>query len=745
MPQGKHRYPGIRSFEADDQILFNGRSNEIDELFSLIKIKPLVVLFGKSGLGKTSLLKAGVGPLLLKQHYFPIMIRLQDTRVSPTTSVLNELDDYIDTTLLDKFGGKTKNKIWEAVNAASFKTDDGKPATPVLIFDQFEELFNHPKKVQEEFSNFIGDLIEHRVPADIEGALNKIPRSERTKELMDWFKSSDIKVVFAIRSDRMSELHKMRFEIPAILQNRYELKPLHRLQAKDAVEKPAVLEGKEFLTAPFKFTPDAIEQIQNELSNEFGEIESFQLQIVCQYIERRVKKEQTEGQQNIVVTPEYLGGKDGIKGILKNYYNNQIAQLGTNEEQMAARNLLEEGLIMNKRRISVAEAAVKETYNISDDLLEKLLLSRLIRPEDTRLGRTYEISHDTLVKPILSAFQKRKREEERAEEIKTRMEIQKKQRRARIASILNLLIAIGSVIALVFVYNWYIDAENNKKELGQKNAQLEKTNSELEKTKKELEETREDLNQYLETLASDQLEQIDSTLTILESAEKSGKKMPSINEQRRKLEKTKSDLEKVLQDTGQMRKVAIKEINTNRRQNMIDDLVLAYKGSNEPERKAAVNTVLRSYKNDPTIITEILEIAKTKVDKKYLNNIYQVIYLLERSTPEVLNGNNNSKRVMDYLNTVRASNLVGKRTQSRMDKIEGKLKTSKTIQPEEQKQSPVTDDKSEVNKTKKEINPVTDPDQSDDGRQTKDERQPQDDNQSDDGRQTKKEKKSEGG
>ena len=405
MPQGKHRYPGIRSFEADDQILFNGRSSEIDELYSLIKIKPLVVLFGKSGLGKTSLLKAGVGPLLLKQRYFPIMIRLQDTRVPPTTSVLNELEEFVDNDLLQKFGNKSANKIWEAVNAATFQTQDGKPATPVFVFDQFEELFNHPKQVQEEFSKYIGDLIEHRVPVDIEGALNKIPRSERTKELMDWFKPSDIKVVFAIRSDRMSELHKMRFEIPAILQNRYELKPLQRWQAKDAIEKPAALDGKEFLTASFTFAPEAIEQIQNELSNEFGEIESFQLQIVCQHIERRVRKEQTESQENIVVTTEYLGGKEGIRGILKNYYNNQIALLGNIEEQVAARKFLEEGLIMNKRRISVAEAAVKENFNISDDLLEKLLQSRLIRPEDTRLGRTYEISHDTLVKPILSAFQ----------------------------------------------------------------------------------------------------------------------------------------------------------------------------------------------------------------------------------------------------------------------------------------------------------------------------------------------------
>ena len=151
MPQGKNRYPGIRSFEADDQILFNGRRKEIDELFNLIKIKPLVVLFGKSGLGKTSLLKAGVGPLLLKQHYFPIMIRLQDTSISPSTSVLNALDNYVDHDLLNKYGNKTKNKIWEYLNAAFFKEADGSTAIPVLIFDQFEELFNHPKDVQEAF------------------------------------------------------------------------------------------------------------------------------------------------------------------------------------------------------------------------------------------------------------------------------------------------------------------------------------------------------------------------------------------------------------------------------------------------------------------------------------------------------------------------------------------------------------------------------------------------------------------
>lgn len=642
MPQRKNRYPGIRSFEADDQILFNGRSKEIDELFNLIKIKPLVVLFGKSGLGKTSLLKAGVGPLLLQQHYYPMMIRLQDTNVPPSVSVLNALEKYIDNSLLKEFGNKTKNEIWETLNASSFKTATGAPATPILIFDQFEELFNHSKKIQEKFTADIGDLIENRLPADIENALNQVPRSQRTPELMAWFRPPNVKIVFAIRSDRMSELHKMRFEIPAILQNRYELKPLLTQQAKDAIEKPAALSGGDYNTLPFSYAPQTIEKIQKELSNEFGEIESFQLQIICQYIERTVRKEQTEGKQNIEVKLNYLGEEEGIRGILKNYYNNQISLLGTNEEQTLARQLIEEALIVNKRRISIAEAVVKENYNINDDLLEKLLASRLIRPEDTRLGRTYEISHDTLVKPILDAFQKRKKSEEHMEEVRLRLRTEKKQKRARYIAFVNFFIALGCVIGLLFVINYYKGAEQAKDD-----AVIAKDAA--EKAMKMAESAKDSLNQLKDSLEIQQ---------------------EAMKIQQDELEKTKTELEDALKNSGRKAKKELEKINSSRRTKLNNDIF----SKNEAQRVAARRTVQKDYKNDAKMIGNVLDASRGKINAEYQNSIYQIVYLLEQSSPESLKKEGNAKKVKAFIDAVRKAKLAGASTEARFKKIEKKLK-----------------------------------------------------------------------
>jgi hypothetical protein len=72
----EHPWPGLESFTERDCEYFNGRDEEIADLFRLDSRDTLTVLFGQSGLGKTSLLKAGLFPKLVAADFLPIYIQL---------------------------------------------------------------------------------------------------------------------------------------------------------------------------------------------------------------------------------------------------------------------------------------------------------------------------------------------------------------------------------------------------------------------------------------------------------------------------------------------------------------------------------------------------------------------------------------------------------------------------------------------------------------------------------------------
>ena len=72
------RYKGIGSFldVPLDQQTFFGRSRESRSLLGLVEAEPLVVLFAKSGIGKTSIINAALLKPLRERGYFPIVARL---------------------------------------------------------------------------------------------------------------------------------------------------------------------------------------------------------------------------------------------------------------------------------------------------------------------------------------------------------------------------------------------------------------------------------------------------------------------------------------------------------------------------------------------------------------------------------------------------------------------------------------------------------------------------------------------
>lgn len=70
-PARRRRYPGVHAFGEADAPLFYGRQAAADQLLLRVLSVRLLLQFAPSGVGKTSLLQAGLFPELRKHNCFP--------------------------------------------------------------------------------------------------------------------------------------------------------------------------------------------------------------------------------------------------------------------------------------------------------------------------------------------------------------------------------------------------------------------------------------------------------------------------------------------------------------------------------------------------------------------------------------------------------------------------------------------------------------------------------------------------
>src|SRR4051794_35554806 len=164
-------WPGLSAFDEAAQRFFNGRREESAALRRLVMHAPLTVLFGASGLGKTSLVQAGLFPLLRKD-VLPVYVRLD------FTDSATPLIDQVKAALLAEIGRRQVDApemrptetLWDFLHrpGLEFWSPQNQLLTPLFVFDQFEEVFTlgaaHFPAV-ERLRTDLADLIENRVPA----------------------------------------------------------------------------------------------------------------------------------------------------------------------------------------------------------------------------------------------------------------------------------------------------------------------------------------------------------------------------------------------------------------------------------------------------------------------------------------------------------------------------------------------------------------------------------------------------
>ena len=209
--------------------------------------KLLTILFGQSGLGKTSILRAGIVPRLRPEGYCPVYVRIDYSPESPDAVRADQAGD-----LPRDAGARAQwtqtgvavsgESLWEFLHHRDdvLRDASGKTLIPLLIFDQFEEIFtlaqsdDFGRKRAAQFLEDLADLVENRAPKALEA---RIEQDESAAERFD-FTRGDYRILIALREDYLAHLEGVKGMMPSITQNRMRLARMTGAQALAAVLKP---------------------------------------------------------------------------------------------------------------------------------------------------------------------------------------------------------------------------------------------------------------------------------------------------------------------------------------------------------------------------------------------------------------------------------------------------------------------------------------------------------------------------
>jgi len=201
-------WPGLESYGELAQHYFSGRAQEREELLRRVLDSSVTVLFGKSGLGKTSLLKAGVFPGLRDKGCLPVHLRLHLHRDAP--AVCEQIQQAFARELtahgIDHPAWGANEGLWEYLHRADLElwTPQNHLVRPVFVFDQFEELFTLGRSLPAlvaRFRNDLADLAENRIPTAIAQRLE----AETSANALD-LRAMPYKIVITLREDFLAEL-----------------------------------------------------------------------------------------------------------------------------------------------------------------------------------------------------------------------------------------------------------------------------------------------------------------------------------------------------------------------------------------------------------------------------------------------------------------------------------------------------------------------------------------------------------
>jgi hypothetical protein len=375
-------YNFLAPYGPRDAALFKGRQAETDQALRLIGAGRLLVIFGAAGVGKTSLLAAGVIPDLLRNGAMAVHIRdytqpLAQTLRSGLASTQNNLPIQL-----------PENASLADIIA---RLRDATGGTLVLVLDQFERLF------------LAG------VPADLQAQqISALVESLRAVE------PQYLRLIIAVRDQALVRLSDLQDVLPEVFRSFFELKPLSRTEARSAILDPLQIVPRKIFFEDNLVDDLLLPDLDDLSPDKPGEIHPPHLQIVCNGLYEAI----VDKEHPYVTRKEYLEDLRGADGILASYLEKTLTTSLADQRQLAERILVAMAAPNSPSWLSATMLPLDGVDSeIIGQVLNRLAQSRLLEQGQVDNQTVYALTSQAVVDDVyrLAGPQIERRERARRE------------------------------------------------------------------------------------------------------------------------------------------------------------------------------------------------------------------------------------------------------------------------------------------------------------------------------------------
>jgi WD40 repeat protein len=360
----KSPFKFLDSYTKDDREIFFGRDEEIEELYQKVFESKLLLVYGVSGTGKSSLIHCGLANKFLETDWLPLVIRRGGNIIESMASGIKAASI---TQQDNKFisSGDFKKSV------RSLYLDHYKPV--FFIFDQFEELFIFGDK--EERKQFV-QIVKALIESDIQ-----------------------CRLIFVMREEYMAGVTEFERYIPTFFANRVRIEKISHANALEAIIKPCEVFN-------ISLEDGFAESLLERLCPGSTDVELTYLQVFLDKIFRLAveEKELQKDQEQLSFSLSHLYKIGNVSDLLGSFLDEQISLLPDPDTVLAVLKSFV-SIKGTKRQMKFKDAkeyALILGRPVKDSLLTELLQTfinlRILHDKDKN-GK-YELRHDSLAEKI---------------------------------------------------------------------------------------------------------------------------------------------------------------------------------------------------------------------------------------------------------------------------------------------------------------------------------------------------------